>query len=136
MGSFAVVSTARSANGSIVRYHGLACETNAQTRGVACVRADSRGFIVFAGATQVLVSTNKYRVVYSKLNAYGGKATHFPFAGQKLVDFGDVRCKAKLPARVACARSDGIGFGVVITKSYVAVVRLVDGKRIFYRANS
>ncbi|HET7567340.1 MAG TPA: hypothetical protein VFJ91_05070 [Gaiellaceae bacterium] len=87
-------------------------------------------------AANVAVQNAAGRIVYEKLNSQGGgQARRFPFAGKTLIDFDAIRCTARLPARIACARSDRTGFGVVITKTYVAVIRMVDGKRIFYRPN-
>lgn len=127
-------NAARSSN--VYRYAGLYCETSSSARGVACVRGDNKGYAVRAVATNVAVQNAAGRIVYEKLNSrVGGPARRFPFTGRTLIDFDAIRCTAKVPAQIACARSDGTGFGVVITKTSVSVIRLVDGKRIYSHVN-
>lgn len=119
--------------GTFIRYHGLSCGTNAHNEAIACVRRDGRGYVAGMSANAVAIQDADKRVVYFRRNV--GRSNPFPFRGLTLLRFDRLRCTARLPATISCAREDGVGLAIVISRTTVSVVRLSDRKRVFIRRN-
>jgi hypothetical protein len=119
------------ATGRIYRFAGIGCEEVAATRTVDCVRADAHGILTAIGQRTVGIYFQK-RWVLLRSNR-GGPAK--PPVSKAWFTFDGIRCWLQPPSTVFCARVDGLGYRISISKASVSVARLSDGERVYQRAN-
>jgi len=114
-------------------YRGISCRTDTATGAIACSRADGVGYIVGLSPQVVAVQKRWGKFVFFKSNV--GAATRAVFLKRSLLRFNGIRCGSSNSWTIICARASNAGFAVAISRTAVAVVRLANMKRVFWRRN-
>jgi hypothetical protein len=126
-----LIPASAAATGRVYRFAGIGCGEVAATRTVECLREDAHGIATVIGQRAVGVYFQKRWVLFRSNR--GGPAK--PPVSKAWFTFDGIRCSLQPPSTVLCARVDGLGYRVSISKASVSVARLSDGERVYQRAN-